>query len=240
MSMDARARLDAASELAHEGRYEEALREFQWFHDHALEEMPSLYGVRLSYALGAWVDLAADYPPAREALLRVRERDAALLLAGQGTRGLLHDVVAIDDELGQVADTHALCVALEKADPALLLASASLVLPAIIAAGDHALAERLLPTPEETIRERSRFLMKVFERWRRQYARTMYIAAQVDIYANDVRQVLMVLEQRGRAAEAARLRALAVDLVPATTLRRAVRAALFPGARPGHGRRRRR
>ena len=226
--MDAHARLDAASELAADGRYEEALREFQWFHDHALDEMPSLYAVRLSYALAAWADLGADYPPALDALEAVRERDAALLLTGKGKPTLLHDVVSIDEELGNTAQTHALCIALEKADPAQLVASAGMVLPAIIAAGDYALAERLLPDPEETIRQRSRFLMKAFSRWRRQHARTMYIPSQIDIYANDVRQVLGVLEQRGRPAEAARLRALAVDLIPATTLRRAVRAALLP------------
>ena len=225
--MDAQARLDAASELAGDGQYEQALREFQWFHDHALEQDPTLYGVRLSYALYAWVDLGQEYPPALEALEAVRQRDMALLLAGQGKRGLFHDVVAINDELGKSEETHALCVELERADPALLLACADIALPAIIAAGDYALAERLLPAPDETIRERSRFLMKAFSRWRRQHGRTMYIPSQIDIYANDVRQVLAVLGQRGRHAEAARLRKLAVDLIPATTVRRAVRAALF-------------
>ena len=228
MTVDAQARLDAASELAVDGQYEEALREFQWFHDHALEHDPSLYGVRLSYALYAWIELGDAYPPALAALEAVRERDAARLLAGQGKRELLHDVVAIDEELGKGAETHALCVALEKADPALLTSCADIALPAIIAAGDYALAERLMPEPEDIIRDRSRFLLKAFSRWRRQHARTMYIPSQIDIYANDVRQVLEVLEQRGRHAEVARLRALAVDLIPATTVRRAVRAALLP------------
>lgn len=224
--VDAQSRLDAATELAADGRFEEALREFQWFHDHALDEDPTLYGVRLSYALGAWVDLGMDYPPALEALAAVRERDAARLLAGKGNRGLFHDVVAIDDELGESTRTHALCVQLEQADPALMLECASIALPAVIAAGDHALAERLLPDPEKTIRERGSFLNRVFARFRRQYARTMYIPSQIAIYANDVRQVLGVLERRGRVAEAARLRKLAIDIIPATTVRRAVKAAL--------------
>ena len=227
VTMDAQARLDAASELAGDGQYEQALRELQWFHDHALEHDPSLYGVRLSYALYAWVELGDQYPPALAALEAVRERDAALLLVGRGKRELFHDVVAIDEELGKGEDTHALCLALEQADPGLMTACADIALPAIIAAGDYALAERLLPQPEDTIRQRSRFLMKAFSRWRRQHGRTMYIPSQIDIYANDVRQVLGVLEQRGRHAEAARLRRLAVDLIPATTVRRAVRAALF-------------
>lgn len=228
--MDAQDRLDAATELAADGRFEEALTEFQWFHDHALAENPALYGVRLSYALGAWVDLGTEYPPALAALQAVRSRDAALLLAGKGNRELFHDVVAIDEELGERARTHAFCLELEQAEPTLMLSCAAIALSAVIAAGDYALAERLLPDPEDTIRERSRFLMKLFTRWRRQYARTMYIPSQVDIYANDVRQVLNVLAQRGRGAEAARLRKLAVDVIPATTVRRAVRAALLTRA----------
>ncbi|UVW29660.1 hypothetical protein [Massilia sp. H6] len=227
MMQDALDRLDAASELAGDGQFDAALRELQWFHEQALEHDPSLYGVRLSYALHAWVDLGADYQPALDALLATRERDAALLLAGKGKRGLFHDVVAIDEELGQGADTHVLCVALERTDPVLLAACADIALPAIIAAGDYALAERLLPDPGATIGQRSRSLMKTFSRWRRQHARTMFIGSQIGIYAADVRQVLEVLVQRGRHAEAARLRRLAVELIPATTVRRAVRAALY-------------
>ena len=53
VTMDAWARHHAAGALTRQGRYEEALHEFQRFHEHALEEMPSLAGVRLSYALSA-------------------------------------------------------------------------------------------------------------------------------------------------------------------------------------------
>ena len=38
-----------------EGRHEDALRDFAWFHEHALEHDMAYYGVRLSFALGYWM-----------------------------------------------------------------------------------------------------------------------------------------------------------------------------------------
>jgi hypothetical protein len=229
--MDALARFHAARVMAREGRHEEALRELQWFHEHALEEMPSLAGVRLSYALGAWEELGAIYPPARAALEAVRDRDTALLLAGQGSRDLFMDVNAIHRELGEEASTHALFVELEKVDRELAQSCASVALTAIIAVGDYALAERLLPEPERVVRRQASILNADFTgRRRMRFMRAPYVATSINLYVDQVRKVLTVLDGRGRRQDAARLRRLAADLIPATTIRRAVRAALLPGA----------
>lgn len=229
--MDAWARYHAAGALAREGRHEEALREFQWFHEHALAENPSLAGVRLSYALSRWAELGKAYPPARAALEAVRDRDTAVLLAGKGDRKLFMDIEAIYDTLGEKQRTHGLFVELEKIDPELAQSCASLALPAIITAGDYALAERLLPDPERVLRRGAAILNADFSgRRRMRFMRAPYLATGINIYVDRVREVLTVLEGRGRMQEAARLRRLAADLIPATTIRRAVRAALLPGA----------
>lgn len=231
MSMDAWARYHAAGALVREGRHEEALREFQWFHEHALVECPSMAGVRLSYALGAWADLGAVHAPARAALEAVRDRDTALLLAGKGDRHLFIDVSAIYRVLGEAKRTHALFVDIEKIDPSLAQSCASVALPAIIGAGDYALAERLLPDPECLVRRNASILNADFSGRRRMpFTRAPYLATSINMYVDRVREVLTVLDGRGRVQEADRLRSLAADLIPATTVRRAVRAALLPGA----------
>jgi hypothetical protein len=74
LAMNPQIRLQNAFTAAGEGRHEEALREYIWFHDHALELEPALYGVRLSFALAYWVELAQDYPAARTALEGIRDR----------------------------------------------------------------------------------------------------------------------------------------------------------------------
>lgn len=61
------ARIDAK-----EGRHEQALAKHVWYHDNALEIKPSLTGVRLSFALNGWLELAEVYPPALEKMKECR------------------------------------------------------------------------------------------------------------------------------------------------------------------------
>ena len=108
MKIDLHARLDAAIELSKAGRHAEALAEFVWFHNHALEHDSAFYGVRLSYALDAWMELALTYTPAREALVRTRDAKVGKLLAGAEEWSTFHDVVAINEHLGEPRATYAL------------------------------------------------------------------------------------------------------------------------------------
>lgn len=217
--------------MASEGHHEEALREFLWFHEHALEENPALAGVRLSYALRAWTNLGAVYPPAHAALEAVRDRDTARLLAGKGNRQLFIDVNAIYAVLGDEHRTHGLFLELEEIDPELARSCASVALTPIIAVGDYALAERLLPDPERVVRRSAHILNADFStRSRMGFTRAPYVATIINMHVDRVREILTVLEGRGRRQEAGRLRTLAADLIPATTIRRAVRAGLLPGA----------
>jgi hypothetical protein len=70
---DPRAILEEAKADSQCGRYETALAKFLWFHHHALKYDQALTGVRLSFALGSWYDLAQVYPPALEALTKTRD-----------------------------------------------------------------------------------------------------------------------------------------------------------------------
>lgn len=234
--MDAQARLNAARQMTQEGRYEDALPEFEWFFAHALEENRALYGVRLSYCLSAWAELAGKYPPARHALETVRERGATDLLAGQGDFMLFHEIVAIDAALGEQDRTHALFARLMELAPDRAQSLRNIALPAVIAARDFGLAERMLPDPEQFVREQCDMLLRIYTYRRRRLPDPEHIAHIIDFYANHVGQALAMLKGRGRHPEAARLRSLAANLIHATTLRRAVRAALLPGARPWYER----
>ena len=56
------------------GRFERALAKHIWYHDNALKHQRSQYGVRLSFALGDWLELAQLYPPAKAAFLHTRDK----------------------------------------------------------------------------------------------------------------------------------------------------------------------
>jgi hypothetical protein len=68
--------LHEAEEDARAGRHETALAKHLWFHRNALRYESALSGVRLSFALASWAELAEKYPPAMAALKA--ERDTAL------------------------------------------------------------------------------------------------------------------------------------------------------------------
>src|SRR5215204_5388143 len=89
---------EAKSDAAR-GRYSDALAKHVWFHHHALKYQPSLYGVRLSFALGAWRDLGAAYPPALDKLKSVRDDTEKAVREGSGTREAFHDFVSINKTL---------------------------------------------------------------------------------------------------------------------------------------------
>ena len=160
----AHARLHAAWLGARAGRHEEALREYLWFHEHALEEDRHLNGVRLSYALAHWKELADVYPPALKALVDIRDRKMDVLLAGVRSWDLFHDVVSINERIDREYETWALFDTVALHDPAFAKRCASIALPSLIKEGDFALAARFLPDSESTIRDHAAFMNHRFAR----------------------------------------------------------------------------
>ena len=114
---------DEALADARAGRYEDALAKHLWFHHNALQHRRSLYGVRLSFALSSWMDLGRNYPPARDALRRVRDEAQARVRQGSGGRNDFADVSAINEAFGEHAATGELFAWLDEHRPELAKAS---------------------------------------------------------------------------------------------------------------------
>lgn len=236
MIPDALERLHAAYLMAREGRHQEALDEYAWFHAYALDQ-PGLRAVRLSFALAHWTELAEVYPPARQALEAQRDRHLAAVLGGAGGWKSFQALAAINERLGLAQQTYATFRELSARDPETASACGRLAMNAIIEARDFALAERYLPDPEHAVHASSeRLNQEVAGRRTRSFTPAPRIAAAIHNYVQDVKQLLTVLEGCGRKEEARHITRLAPDLVRATTVRRAVRAALLPGARPWYER----
>src|SRR4051794_4253621 len=60
--------LDSAVDDTRSGSHADALAKFLWFHHNALRHDQAFGGVRLSFALSYWLELAGAYPPARPLL----------------------------------------------------------------------------------------------------------------------------------------------------------------------------
>src|SRR5262249_37202771 len=86
-------------------RNAEEQRRHIWLHKKAIRLRPSLAGVRLSYALRAWKNLAAVYPPALRALKRTRDLARKRVLTSNHKETVwcsFHDYRALNEYLSEV------------------------------------------------------------------------------------------------------------------------------------------
>ena len=133
--------------LVKEGEHKEALNRFMWFHDHALEHQPSMYGVRLSFALSYWKQLGDVYPPALTALENTRDTKANLLSQGKGNRNLFHDVMALNRTLNENTKTVELFRTLDKDHPDLAKQCWGIAKSTVIKAKAYDIARKYIGNP---------------------------------------------------------------------------------------------
>lgn len=144
---DMRTYLRETQDMVSRGEYSEALERYVWFHNHALEREPGMYGVRLSFALSYWKELADVYPPALEALVRMRDAKRQKVLDKPGDFALVHDVVSLNDTLEQDDQSIQLFEELRTVAPEFAAKCWPLVKDAVIAAKRYDLAREFQGNP---------------------------------------------------------------------------------------------
>jgi hypothetical protein len=210
--MNARERLQAGRAATYEGRFEEALIQFLWFHDHALQEDPAFAGVRLSFALGYWMELAQQFAPAMEAFRAKRDAKVAILKAGQLDRGLFHDVEAMSEKLQEDQITASLFVQLHERSPEFAQACARIAVPMLVRTKNFALAREYMPEPKARVeRLVQELLCDIREIVERPRTRAPRFRAFTHIFAEDLRDVLEVLRATGASKQATQLKRRAIN-----------------------------
>jgi hypothetical protein len=214
-SVNPQARLEAAMNAARQGDYEGALREHLWFHEHALEHDPAYYGVRLSFALGAWARLAKAHPPARDALIQVRDATARRLLRGEGGLRAFDEVEAINSELGDRRATYELFRQLREMQPGVADACADLAWETAADFDDFVLARACVGDPSERLRAWADELNEDISLIRAELpgSRAELEDEFITTFAERVALLLRVLAGIGEAAGAPVLRAKVLDAV---------------------------
>lgn len=138
------AQADAAAK-----RYEDALAKHVWFHENALKLQSSLAGVRLSFALGYWMQLGDAYPPALKKLREIRDQAASRVREGKETFPSFHDYAAINKVLKEDEKSHELFVWLDGHQPDVAKAVFDLAEPALIKAKEYRLCGKYLVSASE-------------------------------------------------------------------------------------------
>ncbi|MCC6821674.1 MAG: hypothetical protein IT579_13155 [Verrucomicrobia subdivision 3 bacterium] len=126
--------MDESEADADAKRYENALAKHVWHHEKALKIEPAQYGIRLSFALSAWVKLGELYPPALEKLRTIRDKDELGVREGEIPERLFHDLAAINEHLGQDTKTTQLFVWLDQNKPDFAKSVYSVAQPSLIRA----------------------------------------------------------------------------------------------------------
>lgn len=112
--------LSDARELVRDGKHAEALKRHLWYHEQSKKHR-QLTGVRLSFALGAWMRLGEQYPKALAELKRIQDENETQLRSDSPSYEVFHDFHAINRpaNLDDVARTIKVYEHLVANDPAL-------------------------------------------------------------------------------------------------------------------------
>jgi RNA polymerase sigma factor (sigma-70 family) len=129
------------------GRYQEAEAKFEWYRDNALHYQPSLVGVRNSFAIMYWGELAQKYPPARRKLVSIRDAAVNNIRFPVNPASRRSDfilILSINDDLHESAKTIELFKWLDISDPALARDMYELMEMPLIDAHEYSLCNKYM------------------------------------------------------------------------------------------------
>lgn len=108
--------LHEASAHFRASQHELALAKHIWFHENALSIEPALSGVRLSFALGYWKQLADVFPPAKEKLIEARQKAHDDFMRNGFQFTAFHDLMGLNRVLGESHKTAEAFLAVHEQD----------------------------------------------------------------------------------------------------------------------------
>jgi tetratricopeptide (TPR) repeat protein len=205
--------LNEARQLASKGKWEESLDKHIWIHNHVLEERPSYYGVRLSYALSEWVKLGEKYPKALQALTEIRDAKTEQLLGSERNRNLFHDVAAINEALGQSFMTATLFEELDKSSPGFAENVYTLADEALVRERKYDLARKYLGEPLARLKEAHERLNRGLD-----YAKTSRVEAasrraHETIFVGEAVRIIVIVKNTDGIESAKLLQAEAIKIL---------------------------
>jgi hypothetical protein len=140
MSIEA---FDAAMRALLAGRHAEALERLVAFYESATASS----SLKNSSCLDAFMRLAHSYPEARRKLEEMRDERAEAIGADAGMEDVLHDVLAMNDYLGDMSHSLALIQRLHVDNPRLVALCKGQAMGILARGGDFALARAYLGDP---------------------------------------------------------------------------------------------
>jgi len=191
--------------------YKTALQKQLWFHHNVLEHNRSFYGVRLSFALSYWVELANEYPPALKALEKELALSEAKVKSGKDCdENPFHDFSSINRELNRFKPVVSLFKYLDKEIPESARKNFNLAKSSLIRSKDYELYVKYVNSEKDILKIQKQYLddLKLSEKEKfgpkmKEYAENSYI--------DSVTTLVAVLSVTGNDKEAKEVHAKALE-----------------------------
>ena len=212
---------DEAEADIEQGRLDLAAEKYLWYHHNALEYQPSLYGVRLSYALGDWRELAGKYPPALQDMRLVRDRAEESLRTKSGDSYAFHDFVALNDVLKEDGRTIELFKWLDQNDRHLARSIFNTAQDALVAGSEYALCEKYIVgrnSFDSIIEDHESTVSRFTERYKDEPDTNIFETFDM-MFARKTSFIIAILVNRDRLSEAESIAERALQLLEDETHR---------------------
>ncbi len=218
--------LNSATDDRASGDYETALQKHIWFHNNVLKYERSYYGVRLSFALSYWVELANEYSPALDAL-----RNEMMLAKKKVIEGIdcetnpFHDFTSISRELGEFEAVVQLFKYLDSERPEIARNNFNLAKSSLIKSKEYLLFKKYLNPSDDISAIKKQYFddlslskdMK-FGSKMKEYAESRYI--------DSVTTIVSILSVTGDEKEARKIYAEALEKIEISGLKDKLDSAL--------------
>lgn len=185
------------------GRYETALAKHVWIHENAVKISPSMYGVRLSFALAGWRELTELYPPALAKLKAFRDEAKKNVLQGHEVRTSFHEMDSINDQLGDHDATVSVFQTLVAKNPKAAQSVFQLAKPSLVLAKEYALLKQYV----RPMRDLASMRRKYDDRNKKLTDETRFHEQQLEFatkkFINDATTLVAILAVSGQQGEAA-------------------------------------
>jgi thiol-disulfide isomerase/thioredoxin len=208
-------------------RYPVALSKYVWYFENALKYDPAQTGVRLSFALGYWRELAASYPPALDALKLLRDEAEQRFDDGARTVHAVMEIAALNRVLNDDERTRLMFEAVAESDPATAKFVFAFVRPSLVKAKAYTLCGKFLDPQQdlERIRKHRQLMIQVY----REAGKDPHIdmnAISTQMFVEEVATLVALLVLNDRKQDAENIATTAKSEITDTSLHTIIDAAL--------------
>lgn len=218
--------LEDARKLAEQGKYEEALQKYIWFHENVPVKAPSMSAVRLSFAISYWTELATKYPKAKEALVDIRDKGVKKLTEGKASFDVFQEVAAINSHLNEQAQTVTLFKLIHEKRRDIAYLCFMAVEKELVAQREYQLCSTYIKNPLQNLSQLN--FMRSMTGNLTKNDRPRFIDGNVEdqIFTEGVCRLIEILEGAGRHEDATKVQVKAIAVIDTPEMRKAIETAI--------------